>query len=99
MLNVKGYLPMLPDTRVQPFILAGGGIRDQDVATDFVGPLAGVPSDSEDATEFAYRVGAGIDLYATENAMLTVEGAYFISTGDLDEEDFWSILIGLQYRF
>ncbi len=52
-----------------------------------------------DETDFAGRVGGGIDIYATENIVVTLDATYVVPTGDVDDLDYLSIGWGVQYRF
>jgi opacity protein-like surface antigen len=86
LLNVKGY-PL--SGRFQPYAIAGAGMLG--VVAQGDGP--------DDEVEFTGRVGTGIDVYATERYVVNLEGAYYLPTGDLDDVNFWSLGLGLQYHF
>jgi opacity protein-like surface antigen len=88
--NAKGY-PLTG--RIQPYALLGLGALHLD-AEDTLG--LGV---SDDATEFAARFGAGVDLYATRNLAVNVEVSYVLPTGDLDDFPVLPLTFGVKYRF
>ena len=94
--NLKGYLLT---GRYQPFLLVGGGAMTADrKMRDTVGLTPG-QSDSENDTAFAMRFGGGIDLYATEHVVVSLEADYVLPFGDLDALDYVTIGWGFQYRF
>ena len=90
------YLFPLPGERIQPFFFLGAGLLHGDLDDSI--PIAGV-SVSGDTNEFFWRVGAGVDLYATENVVVGVEAVYNFPTGDLDDFEFWTLGAVLAYRF
>ena len=51
------------------------------------------------AIELALRFGGGIDFYLTETILVSAEASYLMPTGKLDGLDYYSIGLGLQYRF
>jgi opacity protein-like surface antigen len=55
--------------------------------------------DSGDATDFAARFGAGMDIYLTKNITVTVGASYVFPTGNVKHLDYVSGNAGLQYRF
>jgi opacity protein-like surface antigen len=77
--------------------------------TDVCPADAGVPPDpnppcwaaqaSERQVNVALRLGGGIDVYLTENIVMSAEASYLMPTGKLDNMDYYSIGVGLQYRF
>ena len=85
------FLLPVADDRVQPFALIGAGVLHGDIDAPF-----GL---SDDETDFLWRLGLGVDLYATEQIAFAVEGVYNFPTGDLDDFEFWTLGLGLQYRF
>jgi opacity protein-like surface antigen len=94
--NVRGYLPLWQD-RLQPFAFFGAGLASvKQTARDKVGQEGRV---SERETEIALRVGGGVDFYATPNIVLTLETDYLQAFGSLDDFDYVSMALGLQYRF
>lgn len=67
---------------VDPFVFAGVGFEWIDEA---------------DATDFAARFGAGLDLVLTDSFALNGSFSYVLPTGDLDGADYWSLVFGLQF--
>jgi opacity protein-like surface antigen len=49
--------------------------------------------------EVALRFGGGLDFYITENVAMSAEVSYLMPTGQLDDLDYYSFGIGMQYRF
>jgi opacity protein-like surface antigen len=101
--NVKGYFLT---GRYQPFLLLGAGVMSADIKLrDPVGlEFTGLKSRSEN--EFAMRFGGGIDLYATEHVVVSLEANYvlpFSSLETLDDmkytPDYITVSWGFQYRF
>jgi opacity protein-like surface antigen len=94
--NVKGYFLT---GRYQPFLLVGAGAMMADTKLrDPVGlAFTGLSSESENA--FAMRFGGGIDLYATEHVVVSLETDYVRPFGNLDALDYITIGWGIQYRF
>lgn len=92
--NTKGYLLT---GRYQPFLLVGGGVMRSEVKVR-ESLVLGV-SDVEKDSEFAMRFGGGIDVYATENAVVTLNADYVFPFGNLSDMDYISIGWGFQYRF
>jgi opacity protein-like surface antigen len=63
-------------------------------------PNLGVaPQASERTVDFALRFGGGVDFYLTENILVSAEASYLMPTGKLDNLDYYSLGLGLQYRF
>ncbi len=95
--NFRGYPlawvfePGSPLQRLQPYLSAG-------VANQWI-QLQRLPSGDKDEGNFAGRLGGGLDLYLTENVVLTADAKYTLGTGDVKEFRYWSIGWGLAYRF
>jgi opacity protein-like surface antigen len=102
--NAKGHLMT---GRYQPFVLAGlGFMRMETKAYDKTSQAAldaagrdRAPQASDRRVEVAARFGGGIDFYITENWVATAEASYLLPTGKLEDMDYYSIGLGLQYRF
>jgi opacity protein-like surface antigen len=88
--NVKGYALT---GRIQPFVLAGGGLIHYDVE-DKVGLGEGSKGD-----DFAARFGGGVDLYFNRNIVLVLESSYVLPTGGASDLDQVQVSVGLNYRF
>ena len=95
LVNGKGYLLT---GQFQPYGLLGAGILSADLTLeDDIGLGVKV---TEDDTSFVWQVGAGVDYYLFESDLaLTAEGAYHIPTGSLDDVKYWTVTVGLLYRF
>ena len=104
--NVKGHLLT---GRYQPFVLAGVGfMRMESKARDTTSKAAlDAPDPNRDRAadagdiwvEVALRFGGGLDFYLTENIVVSAEGSYLMPTGKLDDLDYYTFGLGLQYRF
>ena len=94
--NVKAYVLT---GRYQPFLLVGAGAMTAHTKVrEPVGlGFTSVRSESENA--FAMRFGGGIDFYATEQVVVSLEGGYVRPLGKLDALDYVSFRWGIQYRF
>jgi opacity protein-like surface antigen len=86
----KAYL--LTD-RFQPYALAGWGYLDVELSDKLGLGL------SENSSGSVIRWGGGIDIYATRGFLLNLEASYALPLGSLDNLDFWTLGVGLQYRF
>jgi opacity protein-like surface antigen len=109
--NVKAHLLT---GRYQPFVLLGVGFMRMESKSHDTTPAPrmrppGCPNDvskpcfaaqaSDRRVEVAARFGGGLDFYITENWVATGEVSYLMPTGKLDDLDYYTIGIGLQYRF
>jgi opacity protein-like surface antigen len=93
--NTKVYILT---ERFQPFLLVGAGAMTADAKlNDMIGGLGLSSNESENS--FAMRFGGGIDVYATKNAVVSLEASYVLPIGDLDALDYVMIGWGFQYRF
>jgi opacity protein-like surface antigen len=50
-------------------------------------------------TDWAFRFGAGIDVYATRNIVVAFEGTYVWGVGDVWDLDYGTVGLGVLYRF
>jgi hypothetical protein len=83
-----GKLYVIADGRLQPYLVAGGGIARSDV-DDF---------DLDDDGGFV-RAGIGTDLYITRNFALFGEVNYNEMVGDTGDLDHIDAMLGLLFRF
>jgi opacity protein-like surface antigen len=79
--------------RFQPYALAGWGYLDVELSDKLGLGL------SENSSGSVLRGGGGIDIYATRSFLLNLEASYALPLGSLENLDFWTIGVGLQYRF
>lgn len=96
--NARAYLPIRND-RIQPFALFGAGLVTVRTKVRDPAGLGVVARTSDRDTEFAIRAGGGVDFYATPNIVLTFETDYLQAFYALDDFDYVSIGLGVQYRF
>ena len=101
--NLKLYLPIW---RIQPYLLAGGGVGIWSIEFTPAGAAA-VGLAQADKTGFAFRGGAGIDIFLTEKLALNGEGAAVLNTSDFSTPGsaaqlqlyYFSISAGFVYHF
>jgi opacity protein-like surface antigen len=62
-------------------------------------PIFELNTDGVRRTDFALRVGGGLDIYFTDDLSLVVGTSYVIPYGQVDPYDYLSFEWGLQYRF
>jgi len=99
LVNMKGHLLT---GRYQPFVLVGLGFMRMESKTRDAsgGAIPGpAPQASDRTVKLAMRFGGGLDFYITENVLANAEISYLMPTGKLDDLDYYSIGVGLQYRF
>jgi opacity protein-like surface antigen len=98
--NTKGYLLT---GRYQPFVLLGVGVMAANyefVVRNEVRDRHGWGHSWNDSQiDFVMRFGGGIDLYATKHVVVSAEVDYVLPFGDLEDLDYLSFGLGLQYRF
>jgi opacity protein-like surface antigen len=89
--NIKGYL--LPNSRIQPFLLAGVGLFTVDATEN-------IPLDlRNDKRGFALRMGGGVDVYLTPSVAVVFDVNYLVPTGGVAPFDYLTGGIGVEYRF
>ena len=94
--NVKAYVLT---GRYQPFLLVGAGAMTADTEVREPVGLSFTSVRSESDNAFAMRFGGGIDFYATEQVVVSLEADYVRPLGKLDALDYVAISWGIQYRF
>jgi len=86
--NGRAYLPL---GRIQPFVLAGLGLFQS--TTEVSGSTVSARGN------FAGRLGGGVDLYITENWVLSGSATYILPSAEQSDRRYLSVAAGLQYRF
>jgi opacity protein-like surface antigen len=107
--DIKGYLLT---GRYQPYLLLGGGTMNiQTKVTNPTGigkgpvpgggrgPIITPIVQSRDYTDFVFRFGGGIDLYATEHVVVNIGANYLLPLGEVSGVDLFSVGGGIEYRF
>ena len=87
--NVKGHLLT---GRYQPFVLMGVGFMRMEGKIPALGFR-------ETNVDVAMRFGGGLDIYATKKLVVSAEASYLMPTGKLEDLDYYSIGLGVQFRF
>jgi len=57
------------------------------------------PGIDDSVTDWAFRFGLGLDIYATRNLVVGLEGSYVWGVGDVWEMDYASAGVGILFRF
>jgi opacity protein-like surface antigen len=78
---------------IQPFAIVGAGVLYANLGDD------GGFDVSADAVGPAMRAGAGIDLYLSENIVVSAETTYVLPFANVSDLDYLSVGVGVQYRF
>jgi opacity protein-like surface antigen len=110
--DIKGYLMT---GRYQPYLLAGGGTMHIDTeVTNPTGigktmsnpfpppdnfPIITPVVQSRDYTDFVFRLGGGIDVYATDNVVVNIGASYLLPLGEVSGLRLFTVGGGLEYRF
>jgi len=81
---------------VQPYLSGGVGLLNADSTVKIRGQEL---HHGGSATEFAGRVGAGLDLFATPQLALTLDSGYVLPTGGLEDFNYISFGMGVRYTF
>ena len=87
--NVKGY-PL--QGRFQPYGLIGLNGYD-------INSKRKTSNKDFEATDWGFRFGIGLDIYANRNWVVGLESSYVLGAGELWDADYASFGVGLQYRF
>lgn len=97
MIVVKGYWP-IPSDKVRLSALVGGGLMHADSDADL--HIANISySGSYDDTDFGWKVGLGLDFFATPELSLGLEGNYTLGVNDLDGLEYFDITLGFAFHF
>jgi opacity protein-like surface antigen len=91
----KALLPLGDRDQFQPYLSGGVGF----VNANNTAEIRGEEVEGNSATEFAGRVGAGIDLMVTPELAVSVDGGYVLPTGDLSDLNYISFGMALRYAF
>jgi opacity protein-like surface antigen len=86
--NAKYYLLT---ERIQPYAIAGAGWSRSRIKQSF--------DSTRRNNGFTARFGGGVDLYGSPDVALSLEAAYVLNTGGLDDLSYVSLGAGLTLRF
>jgi len=91
----KAILPLGHLDQFQPYLSGGVGF----VNANNTGEIRGEETRGNSATEFAGRVGAGIDLVVTPELAVTLDSGYVLPTNNLSNLNYISFGMGVRYAF
>ncbi|VFQ46508.1 porin family protein [Desulfoluna butyratoxydans] len=80
--------------KVQPYCLVGAGFADLTASVDFLDT-----HDAESDWGTVLRAGAGVDAYISEKVFFFGEISYYLTCGDIDDNDFMPMTIGVKRTF
>ena len=86
--NGKAYMA---EGRFQPFGIVGVNVMNVKTRDAALG--------SDGNADWAFRMGGGLDVYATRHVAVSLEATYVWGVGDVWSRDYTSIGGGLLYRF
>jgi hypothetical protein len=84
-------------SRVQPYITAGPGflmILAEEIEHD---PVIPDPELAGNIPGFAAHFGLGLELYWTQDFLITIDASYYLTVGNISEHDFMTFGLGLQW--
>ncbi|SCY43094.1 porin family protein [Desulfoluna spongiiphila] len=89
--NAKWYPS---EGKVQPYCLVGAGVADLTASVDFQDI-----QNSESDWGAVFRAGAGVDAYVSESVLFFGEISYYLTCGDIDDNDFMPMTLGVKRLF
>ena len=89
--NLKCYVAT---GQIQPFALVGIGVMNAELDIDGPGFDRTISE-----SDLAARFGGGVDYWVTESISLGLTTSYILTTGDVEDLDYISLALGIQYRF
>jgi len=96
--SLLGKVILPTGTRIEPFLVGGVGFLNANGSADFDTRRAQVNGGSSD-TEFAGRIGGGVDVWLTEHVAAYVDSAYVMPTSTLSDLRYFSLGGGIKYSF
>lgn len=97
MIALKGNFPISSE-RVRPFVVVGAGVMTADA--DIHISVNGISSSAgSDNTDFCGKVGLGLDLFATPNISIGVEGNYTLGFNDVEDIRYFQFTLGAALHF
>jgi opacity protein-like surface antigen len=110
--DVKGYLLT---GRYQPYLLLGGGtMHVKTKVTNPTGIVTTYPNEdpppdnfaitgpiiqSRQYTDFVFRFGGGLDVFATDHVVVNLDANYLLPLGQVSGVGMFTIGAGIEYRF
>ncbi len=104
--DIKGYLLT---GRYQPYVLVGGSTVHIDTEVTnptginrpwpFNVPVRGPVVQSRNYTDFAFRLGGGFDVYATDHVVVNIGASYMFPLGEVSGVQLFTVGGGIEYRF
>jgi outer membrane protein OmpA-like peptidoglycan-associated protein len=96
--SLLGKVILPTGTRIEPFLVGGVGFLNANVTADFNTSRVHAHG-AESDTEFAGRVGGGVDVWITRNIAAYVDSAYVMPTGGVSNLRYFSLGGGIKYSF
>lgn len=90
MLDLKLISPSLLKDRIFPYARIGGGYMLTEIDSD---------KDNSDESDFAYNIGLGCDVFATDRISVGLDAKRVWGTGDVSEFNHWVGTIRAAYHF
>jgi len=111
--DIKGYL--MTGRYQPYLLVGGGTMHiktdvtnQNGIGTTFKNPFTPPPvnlpniasvTQSRDYTDFVFRLGGGIDVYATDNVVVNIGASYLLPLGEVSGLDLFTVGGGIEYRF
>jgi len=96
--SLLGKVILPTGTRIEPFLDGGVGFLNTNADANFAVRAAHVSAGKSD-TEFAGRIGAGVDVWLTDHIAAYVDSGYVMPTSTLSDLRYFSLGGGIKYSF
>lgn len=97
MFVMKGYFPIDSET-VKLSVVLGGGLMDADSTIKADLGDSSITGSSDD-TDLAWKIGLGLDVFASPEVSFGFEGNYTMGIDDLEDIRYLNFTLGAAYHF